>query len=286
MKKLIGLFVFLVFLICLSTCSHPSDKAWYLDKMNLDSAWNIAQGEGVVIAFIDSGISMELYQSCGARMVAPYNMQEGSTDVTDKNGHGTAMISLVCGYDDIQGIAPRASIMPVEVVDVAGRSTPLALAQGIYWAVDHGADVLCLPLGSHVHSQDVEQSISYATTKGAIVVAAAGDYDERDLLFPACLGGVVAVASIDSSGDLCDFSNYADGCMLIPGEDIYTMTLDGSTESNYGTSVSCSILSGIIALGLEIDPDASFDLISDSLNESYHGKFIDVEKFLKNLEGR
>lgn len=283
----------LVLTVCLSFGCSESKLAWYLDEMNMDSAWEAACGEGVTIAFVDSGICTELYEANSGRIVAPYNVLEQNSDVTDENGHGTAMISAACCSKEsgIYGIAPEAYIMPVEATDAYGFVTPESLAQGIYWAVDHGADILCLSLGSHLYNRSVEDSINYANIRNVIVVAAAGDYSEKDLLFPASMPSVIAVASEDENGILCDFSSYSENrSFLIPGADIETLSINeyGNPfiERSHGTSVSCAIMAGIIALGLEIRPDASVDLLTDSLDKADQGKIVDVREFLSILLSR
>jgi serine protease len=282
----------LVLAVCLPFGCSESTLPWYIDQMGMDSAWETADGAGVTIAFVDSGISTELYEANSNRIVAPYNVLEQDSDVTDDNGHGTAMISAACCdmESGIYGIAPEAGIMPIEATDEYGLVAPESLALGIRWAVDHDADVICLSLGSHLYNQSVADSIDYANSGNVIVVAAAGDYSEKDLLFPASMSNVIAVASEDKDGDLCDFSSYSENksTFLIPGEDIETLSIDedGNTtiKRSHGTSVSCAIVAGIIALGLEIRPDASVDLLTDGLNRANRGRTIDVEEFL-NIMG-
>jgi subtilisin family serine protease len=284
----------LILAVCFSFGCSDNKLAWYLDEMNMDSAWETAEGAGVTIAFVDSGICTELYEANSGRIVAPYNVLEQNSDVTDDNGHGTAMISAACCSKEsgIYGIAPEAYIMPVEATDAYGFVTPESLAQGIYWAVDHGADIICLSLGSHLYNRSVEDSIDYANSRNVIVVAAAGDYSEKDFLFPASMSSVIAVASEDENGNICDFSSYSEdkSPFLIPGEDIETLSIDedGRTiiKRSHGTSVSCAIMAGIIALGLEVKPDASVDLLTNSLDRADQGKAIDVREFLNILLSR
>jgi subtilisin family serine protease len=285
--ELITLVFFLALCLSLGCPKNQNEMAWYLNEMNMDSAWEIADGAGVTIAFIDSGICAELYEANSDRIVAPYNVLEHNSDVTDEDGHGTAMVSAACCSKEsgIFGIAPEADIMPVEVTDTYGFVAPESLAQGIYWAVDHGADILCLSLGSHLYNRSVEDSIHYANSRNVIVVASAGHYSEEDLLFPASMPDVIAVASENKDGILCDFSSYSENKSLsIPGEGVQTLSIDEDgksiIKSSYGTSVSCAIMAGIIALGLETRPDASVDLLTDCLNRADRGKTIDVREFL------
>jgi serine protease len=285
--ELITLVFFLAVCLSFSCSEDQNEMPWYLNEMNMESAWEVADGAGVTIAFVDSGVCTQLYEANSDRILASWNVLEHSSNVTDENGHGTAMISAACcdKKSGIHGIAPRADIMPVEVTDAYGLVAPESLAQGICWAVDHDADVICLSLGSHLYNQGVADSIQYANSKDVIVVAAAGDYSEEDLLFPARMPDVIAVASENKGGALCDFSNYSENKSIsIPGEGIQTLSIDEDgkslIESSSGTSVSCAIMAGIIALGLETRPDASVDLLVYCLNRVNHGKIIDVREFL------
>jgi len=289
--ELITLVFFLAVCLSFGCSENQNEMPWYLNEMNINSAWEIADGSGVTIAFIDSGVCTELYEANSDRIVAPWNVLERSSDVTDENGHGTAMVSAACcdRESGIHGIAPGAYIMPVEVTDAYGFVAPESLAQGIYWAVDHGADILCLSLGSPLYNGSVADSIDYANSRDVIVVAAAGDYSEQDLLFPASMPDVIAVASENKDGTLCDFSNYSENESLsIPGEGIQTLSIDengkGLIKSSSGTSVSCAIMAGIIALGLEINPDASVDRVVYCLNRANRDDIIDIHEFLTIIQ--
>lgn len=293
-NRVAGLITLVFFLaVCLSFgCSeNHKEVPWYLNEMNMERAWESAYGLGVTIAFIDSGISAELYEASLDRIVAPYNVLEDNSDVTDRDGHGTAMISAACcsRVCGILGIAPGAGIMPVKATDPYGFVSPESLARGICWAVDHGADVVCLSLGSDLYNKSIADSIDYANSRSVIVVAAAGDYAERDLLFPASMPCVIAVASENKNGVLCDFSSYSENkSVSIPGEGIQTLSIDengkGLIKNTSGTSVSCAIMAGIIALGLEINPDASIDLLHYCLNRADRGNIIDVQEFLNLIQ--
>ncbi len=116
----------LVLAVCLSFGCSENRLPWYIDQMRMDSAWGTADGAGVTIAFIDSGLCAELYEANLDRIVAPYNVLEQDSDVTDEHGHGTAMISAACcdRESGIYGIAPGAVIMPIEATNEYGLVEP------------------------------------------------------------------------------------------------------------------------------------------------------------------
>lgn len=98
---------------------------WHIYKTNSHKLLNDFSGEGVTIAFLDTGISNDLLESFGERIVHPYNFILDNDDVTDTNGHGTEMICISsCQYDvnNIYGLAYKANIMPIVIMDDTGRT--------------------------------------------------------------------------------------------------------------------------------------------------------------------
>jgi len=280
-----------IFVIFINTNNYP----WYIGKMKVNNAWKISTGNGQTIAFIDTGISKEYYKNCPNRIVSPYNVLKNNEDVTDKIGHGTELITVACGsYKEfgVYGIAPNTKIMPIVVADDAGIVSPENLEKGIIWAITHGANIINLSIGSHVYNKSVENAILLANKKKIIVIASSGDYAQKDLLFPSRMSNVIAIASQEKSGNVSTFSNYSGNkCMLVPGEEIDTMSIDENGNNKKkevkGTSISCALMSGIIALALEHSPQSSFDTIDKALRKASNNSksnFINVNDFLKYLE--
>jgi len=293
------LILFSISIILLSTgCSEDKNYPWYVEKMKLNDAWKVSTGNGITIAFIDTGISKEYYDRIPNRIVSPYNVLTKNTDVTDKIGHGTELIAAACGSKEemgVYGIAPKTKIMPILVSDGTGHMAPDNLAEGIKWAISHGANIINLSIGSNINNENVENEITNANKNNIIVIASSGDYSQRDLLFPAKMPNVISVASQDKSGKMSTFSNYAENkiSILMPGEAIETVSVDvnGKNVNQIvkGTSIACSLMSGIIALALEVEPKSSFDTLSKALeiasNNSKSG-FINVNDFLSYIKNR
>ncbi|CAM5415869.1 Type VII secretion-associated serine protease mycosin OS=Streptomyces alboniger OX=132473 GN=mycP PE=3 SV=1 [Streptomyces alboniger] len=140
--------------------------------------------------------------------------------------HGTAMAGIIAGHghgagnaDGVMGIAPEAKILPVRVIledkDPArakARSTRgNALAEGIRWAADQGADVINLSLGDDsdsAHPEPTEdEAVQYALKKGSVVIASAGGGEKGDhISYPAAYPGVIAATAVDRFGTRASFS--------------------------------------------------------------------------------
>jgi subtilisin family serine protease len=108
------------------------------------------------------------------------------------------------------GVCPRCSIMPVKVVGADGTATEADVAPGITWAADHGANVINLSFGG-TYSSTIADAIAYATRKGVLVVAAAGNNGNASAFYPAADPGVLGVAATQPDDQLYSWSNYAPG---------------------------------------------------------------------------
>lgn len=267
---------------------------WHIYKTQAYKAWKESKGKNVTIAFLDTGIHDELLEKYKNRIVAPYNILEQSTNITDKNGHGTSIIcAATCDYKTtgIYGIAPEAKIMPVVVMDELGRAKEQHIIDGIIYAVDNGADIINLSFGSRYESENLKTAIDYAESKGVIVVSAVGDYKEERVLYPAKYDTVIATQSQSKLGIKYKEASWGDEVdILIPGEYIQTLGIDSETGKliehyENGSSVSTALMSGIIALKLSkkivFTPEMCREYISQ-YKYKYDDKFINIYKFVKD----
>jgi len=232
-----------------------------LSQMKMQSGWSyLAAANTVKIAIIDTGIK-GTHEELSGRVVAGYNVLTSSPISagadSDDNNHGTAMASIaVARANNGKGIVGTvyngAGVIPIKALNSAGKGVASNVAAGLIWAVDHGADVANLSLGSSVYSQTLHDAIQYAISHRTVVVAASGN-DGGSLAYPASDSLTLSVGSVNSSNRRSSFSNYGSELDLVaPGEGIWAAT-DASTSSYgqaSGTSVSAAEVSGIVALGV------------------------------------
>jgi len=229
------------------------DSLWHRPKAILDPIWKKVTGAGIRAAILDTGVAKHdlLPEPVEAR-----SFIQGES-WTDGNGHGTHCAGSTLGREGI-GLAPAASLIVGKVLSNRGSGTSEAIAQGVRWAVDAGADVISMSLGSNSPYKPMQEALQYAWSKGVIVVAAAGNsgfngqrntigypakYDEEAL----CIGAYRKDgqrASFSSGGREMD--------ICCPGEDIISCSTTNGLRAMSGTSMATPDAAGLFCLIIEL----------------------------------
>jgi type VII secretion-associated serine protease mycosin len=246
-------------------------QQWALEAMHTQDAWRTTKGAGVTVAVLDTGVEADHPDLVGNVLPGKDMIGFGAKDGDRAWArHGTAMAGIIAGHghgaggaDGVMGIAPEAKILPVRVILEDGdparakaRSTRgNALAEGIRWAADHGADVINLSLGddsASAHPERAEdEAVQYALKKGSVVVASAGNGGEKGdhISYPAAYPGVIAATAVDRFGTRASFSTrrwYA--TVSAPGVDVVIADPDHKYYEGWGTSAAAAFVSGAVAL--------------------------------------
>ena len=254
---------------------HYADEQWWLDDIRAPEAWDITTGsDQVVVAVIDSGVSSS-QPDLTDRLVEGYNAITGGSDASDIDGHGTHVAGIIAAAGNDQlgtaGVAMDVRIMPVRVMDADGAIDVSAEIDGIYWAVDHGADVINLSLGAEDYVALERQAIQYARDHGVVVVAAAGN-EFNKISYPANYPETISVGALNADGNPSSFTSRLSRVDLAaPGESIYSAGWDPFYDYYWddvfysdfypvsGTSFSAPMVAGAAALLKSVAPGASVE---------------------------
>ena len=251
-------------------------------------------GKGVVVAVLDTGVAY-LHRGPFRRspdfsrwgFVQGYDFVNHTPYATDRNGHGTFVAGTIAEATDnhygLTGLAFAAQIMPVRVLNSEGEGDATTIAEGVRYAVNHGARVINLSLefSSDVRARDIPQlmaALRYAYRKDVVVVAAAGNEGHAAIAYPARAPHVIAVGATTEHGCLANYSNDGSGLTLVApgggadadlpgdpnchpedpsGRDVFQMTFTGSSPRVFGfpdgyegTSMATPHVAATIALML------------------------------------
>ncbi|MEU7136501.1 type VII secretion-associated serine protease mycosin [Streptomyces sp. NPDC046261] len=267
------------------------DQEWALDALHTQDAWRTTKGAGITVAVLDTGVD-EGHPDLRGRVLPGKDLIGFGAGPGDRAWarHGTAMAGIIAGRghgegdaDGVTGVAPEARILPVRVILEDGDPARAkargarggALADGIRWAADHGADVINLSLGDDsdtAHPEPREDAaVQYALAKGAVVVASAGNGGERGdhVSYPAAYPGVIAVTAVDRYGARAPFSTrrwYA--TVSAPGVDVVIADPDRRYYEGWGTSAAAAFVSGAAALVRAAHPGLSPAQVRELLTET------------------
>src|SRR5256886_923404 len=243
-----------------------------MQKIGAPNAGDVPLGSpSVVVAVVDTGVVWTQQDIQGNLGVNPnhgtahgYRFINGDTNPMDESSgvyHGTGVAGVIAAIidngQDVAGTA-QVKVMALRALGLNGQGSSLNTSQAIRWAAQNGAKIINLSLGTNETfggPTDIQLAVDYAWSRGALVVAAAGNAGTGTLDYPARLPNVVSVAAIDETGLKASFSNYGSGLDLAaPGDRI--LTLDGNNQVHYltGTSFAAPFVTGAAALLLSADP--------------------------------
>ncbi|MNR82184.1 Intracellular serine protease [compost metagenome] len=264
---------------------------WGLDMIKAPTAWDTTEGNGVLVAVIDTGVDPNHEDlSANLDMSKAANFVEAGKTPFDDFGHGTHVAGIIGAVANnnvgIAGVAPKVKLMPIRVLGVDGGTTA-ALIQGIDHAIAKGAKVINLSLGSSQASRAEQEAINRAIARKVTVIAAAGNeaLSGNPLNYPAALTGVISVGALGrlpvngqmllARAEYSCFNPYV--AIAAPGSDILSTvpsqlgnapSRGGAYAYASGTSMAAPMVSGVAALILSRHPDYSPAQVLTALREA------------------
>lgn len=306
----------------------PDDRyyseQWHYSLINLPAAWSITRGSQLtVVAVIDTGVRFDHPDLQGVFYDEGHDFVDGDEDPTDPGmfydgksiSHGTHVAGTIAALTNngqgVSGVCWGGSGIKILPVRVLGPEfgTAFDVASGIIYAVEHGAKVLNMSLGSSEDSSIIHDAIKYAYDNDVVVVCAAGNDATNSLLYPAKYPETIAVGAIRMDKEKTWYSNYGPELDVVaPGGDLYVdqngdgnpdgvlstcWTLDDGElyEFLQGTSMAAPHISGIVALLMskgytgveeirEILKNTAEDLGDPGLDDYYGAGLVDAYRAL------
>ncbi len=250
-----------------------SEYQWNLPSIYTEKGWETTRGkDDIIIAVVDTGVDLN-HPEFKNKLVDGYNVLKPNSPPMDDDGHGTHVAGIISANtnneEGIAGITWYNKIMPIKVLDQSGAGTLFDVAEGIYWATEHGAKIINLSLGNYAESRYLYDAIKYAYSKDVILVAASGNDNINDLGYPAAYPEVIAVAAVDHFKQKAEFSNYGPYIdVAAPGVNIASTYPNFEYAAMSGTSMSSPHVAGLAGLIRAINPTLSNEDVINIIKES------------------
>ena len=255
-------------------------QQWSINKVRADEAWVIARG-GSLIAVLDTGVDYN-HEDLAGRVIKGKDFVNTDNDPMDDHGHGTSLAGIAAALGNngigIAGMSWNSKILAIKVLDNNNSGFSSNAAKGIDYAVAKAAKILNLSLEAPTSPTDLSNSITNAISPNRLVVAAAGNGNKQQVVYPCGYAGVLCVGATNQTDgrwvQTATFgSNYGSHIKLwAPGGGIYTTSPKALFPSGYatwsGTSHAAPLVSGTAALIWERYPSWTSGQVTDRLTKT------------------
>jgi subtilisin family serine protease len=274
-----------------SSYNDPYRELQYgVSSMQVEEAHRFAEGDGVEIALVDTGVEVQ-HPDLEGHIVLVRDFVGGPAGEPHADYHGTAVAGIIASSANngigIVGVAPRARLLALRACwqeagdSILGVCNSFTLAKALSFAVERRPQIINLSLAGPVDPL-LERLVRVAVARGIVVVAAAGDSPTPE--FPAGVEGVLSVRAAPAPGRAAlgrggaelaregGGETYA-GALTAPGVDVITTTPRGAFDFVSGSSVAAAHVSGVAALLLERRPQ----LVPDELRRLLQAASLPVD---------
>ncbi len=245
---------------------------WHHTKIESAAAWDRQRGAGITIAIVDTGTNCS-HPDLAGKCVAGYDYVNRDNNPADDQGHGTHVAGIAAMQTNNgvggAGVGWDSRIMPVKVLDRTGNGGHSAIASGITFAADNGAQVINMSLGGAFTSSALRNAVDYAIQRGVVVLAAAGNENTSNPSYPAAYNGVIGISATSQSDQRASFSNYGNAIdVAAPGVAILSTVMTGGYQPWSGTSMACPVAAGLAALLVAQNPSRTPAQVEQILEQS------------------
>ncbi len=267
---------------------------WWLEYINWDnkSRFEIDLKKQVVVALIDSGVYRD-HDDIISRNVSELDLTLGSRfDVQDYENtdyeHGTAMAGIIMARpyrkEGVLGINPEVQLLSIDISSDISQGKMEHLIYAINYAIKNEVDVINISAILEEDNEELHDVIKKAYEQNITIVASSGNDNTKKIYYPAGYEEVISVNSVDKRGNII-YSNK-DYDVLAPGKNIVTIYASEESELLYtsidGTSASAAIISGIVSLIYQYNPNIKNEEIYEYFRSNKVNK-INVVEIINDL---
>jgi len=228
-------------------------------------AWDLTIGSSnVIVAVLDTGLRTNLAEFAG-RTVPGYDFVNGDSDPYDDHGHGTAVAGALAASANtavVAGVDWQCRLMPIKVLDSNNNGLYANWADGIEWAVEHGAKVINLSAGGSSSDVTLSNAVMSAVSSGAVFVTITHNFFTTPMRFPGRMRSAITVGATREDDAKTGFSMYGPEIDLVaPGTNVWTVSTSGSQTFWWGTSFAAPQVAGVAALLAGWFPDIRQEVV-------------------------
>lgn len=254
----------------LSSLSNKEITDWGVRKINAPSMWSHGYtGKNIKIAILDTGIDFS-HPDLKASIQEGFNAIDPEKPPRDDNGHGSLVAGIISATHNqigIKGIAPSSEIYPVKVLDKFGEGTIEAVISGLNWCISKNIRLINMSFSLQNDNKELRDTIQKAIDAGIIIIASGSNSTGGIVGYPATYHNVISVTSVNKRLKVGKTSPTGKIDFAVPGVDIISTGLFGSYKKVTGTSFAAPHLTGIIALLLSKEHNATQPSIIEDLKK-------------------
>ncbi len=262
---------------------QPNDpyysSQWAMEKTGAPTAWQSADGAGVLLAVLDSGVDFDHVDLTNkVRRDLDWDFVNDDDDAQDDYGHGTHVSGIAAAApnngEGVVGVGWDVEILPLKVLNEEGHGSMSDVIAAIYYATDAGADIINMSFNTSADSPmqctqlpALVEALEYAYQHGVLLIAAAGNKGiDAAQVAPANCPYVLTVAATTSDDGIASFSNYGEVVdVAAPGWSIYSTFLGNTYRVKSGTSMAAPFVAGVAALVWSRYPDYTPDFVAAAI---------------------
>jgi len=227
---------------------------WGIDLLGIQPFWRHTKGEGIKVAVLDTGIALS-HPDLRDAITEAEDFTGSRSGPSDTLGHGTAVAGIIAARENtsgVIGVAPKSKLLVAKVLDDNGSGSLPALISAIEWAVEKGADIISMSLGTIDEVQGLHRHIKEASKKAKLICAAGNEGPDLGTVnHPAKYKETLSVGAIDRRRQVSKFSSRGTAVDIVaPGDRILTTYPPRGIARMSGTSMATPLVSGVVALML------------------------------------